>query len=485
MKSHRLCAMSLAALLASGCAHVPGIQPTLRMLALDDAAEPADRDASEGIWQRSDWWRELGDQQLSGLIEQALQSNPDLQAAQARFERAGAIAAMSRTTLWPRLDLDGSITRTRFSENGEIPPPFAGSAATVNDAAVEGVWGLDFFGRNRQALQAALGSARAAAAEQQAVRILLASEVARHYVDLARLLAQRDLLRGYIGQQDELQALLRRRHENGIDPRNDLDETSARLKESNRAIAALAAEIDLGRHALAVLLGKPPEALQSLDARQPASTTLSLPARLPADLLGHRPDVVASRWRVEAARHQLAATRAEFYPNVDLRAFTGYSSIGTLGNWLESGSRQSGIGLAFSLPLFNAGELRSAYRARNAETELAIAEYNATLLDALREAADTLSGLYSITQQLEHQQAAFDSSRHALSLSERRYAAGVGNRLEVLEAKAVLYARQQRLVDLQAQLLDARIRLIHALGGGYAEDPHVATSYPVARQGSR
>lgn len=62
MKSHRLCAMSLAALLASGCAHVPGIQPTLRMLALDDAAEPADRDASEGIWQRSDWWRELGDQ---------------------------------------------------------------------------------------------------------------------------------------------------------------------------------------------------------------------------------------------------------------------------------------------------------------------------------------------------------------------------------------------------------------------------------------
>lgn len=460
----------------TACVPHPAMHPPLQPLELATGQAEAPV-VPDSVWRRSDWWQAFADPQLSALITQALQANPDLQATRARLERAAAIAGASAASLWPRLDATGSVTRTRFSAQGEIPPPFAGSISNVNEAALEGVWEFDFFGRNREALQAAIGTTRAVAAEHQAAGILLASDIARRYFDLARQLSQRELLQQHVERQHERQRLLQRRHDAGIDSRDVLDEAHAQLQESTRELAALDGGIEGTHHVLATLLGKAPDALQTLTAQLPATTAFPVPPRLPADLLGHRADIVAARWRVEAARHQLASTRAGFYPNIDLRAFTGYSSIGTLDHWLEAASRQSGIGVAFNLPLFNAGRLRAEYRARSAEADLAIAGYNATLLNALRDVADELSALESTERQLQHQHSALESSLRALARSRQRHASGIGDRLEVLDAEAATYTRRSRLTELQARQTDDRIRLIRALGGGHPEDADpIATS---------
>ena len=474
----RLCTC-LAPLALSACANHAGIAPTLTTLEIGElqSTTPA---AQADVWPRVDWWREFADAALAGLIDQALADNPDLQATRARLARAAALAEMAAGERWPRLDATAEVTRMRFTERGQVPPPFGGTTATVNEATLDGLWELDFFGKNREALQAALGSAQAAAADHQAARILLASDVARRYVNVARLLAQRSLLQRHIGQQRERHELIQRRHVAGIDPRSDLDGIEALLAQSQRDLAAIDGELDITRHALAALLGKAPEALAQLDARLPALTTPAPAQPLRVELLGHRADVAAARWRVEAAEHQRASARAAFYPNIDLRAFVGYSSIGTLDHWFEAASRQPGVGIAFNLPIFDAGRLRAQYRTRSAETDLAIAGYNATLLNALRDVADELSTLQSIQTQLQRQHAVLTHTQRTLALSSRRHAAGISDRLEVLAAEAQVHPQLQQFTELQARWFDTRIRLIRALGGGYTQDANPPPHSPTA-----
>jgi len=240
------------------------------------------------------------------------------------------------------------------------------------------------------------------------------------------------------------------------------------IPENSRDIAALDEQVALARHALAALIGKTPEAADDLAPKLPIVAPLAVPKTLPADLLGHRADIIASRWRVEAAVHGMASTKAMFYPNINLRAFTGFSAIG-FDQWLDSGSRQPGIGLAISLPIFDAGRLRNQYRISAASVDAAVATYNGTLLDALRDVADQLSTLHALDIQIERQQAAQASAQRSYDLALQRYRADISDRLNVLNVETGLIAQRRAAIDLQARWIDSRIRLINALGGGFAE----------------
>jgi NodT family efflux transporter outer membrane factor (OMF) lipoprotein len=192
-----------------------------------------------------------------------------------------------------------------------------------------------------------------------------------------------------------------------------------------------------------------------------------VPTALPADLLGRRADIVAQRLRIEVANADITVANAEFYPNVDLTAFFGFQSLGT-SDLLKSGSRTYGAGPALHLPIFNRSSLRANLGAREADYDLAVAEYNQTVLDAVRDAADQGTALRSLAQQ----RAAADNSLAALQrahdLSQLRYQRGLVNRLEVLDSEAALLTQQRALAALRERELQASLGLIKALGGGYA-----------------
>lgn len=252
-------------------------------------------------------------------------------------------------------------SRERFSERGLIPPPYAGTTQSVNEVQIAANWELDFFGKNRENLKASLGELRATDAEYQATRMLLANQVARGYYNLARLLTLRDVEEQRSVQRSELAALTLRRFNAGIDTRVELESAQEVRSENARDIGSLDEQIALARHALAALIGQGPTAIDGLAPSLPTVTPLALPPALPADLLGHRADVAAARWRVESSLHSLESTRTLFYPNINLRAFAGFSAIG-LENWIDAGSRRPGMSIAISLPLFDAGRLRNLYR---------------------------------------------------------------------------------------------------------------------------
>ncbi len=190
---------------------------------------------------------------------------------------------------------------------------------------------------------------------------------------------------------------------------------------------------------------------------------------IPAELIGHRPDVVAARWRVEAASKSIEAAKARFYPNINLSAMAGFRSV--LGDYFFSEAAKSGsVTPAISLPIFDGGQLRANLESTDADYDLAVARYNQTIVSALGEVADDITTLQSLDRQRASQQNALESARSAYSLAEERYRAGMADYLDVLSSEQQLLSAEQKLSQLDTQRLDRSVQLVQALGGGLSLD---------------
>lgn len=456
-----------AALLLTACANPAGIAPqsSLRDSSTLELAAATPTQAAVA----PDWWRAFGDARLDRLVEQALAGSPSLRLAQTRLARARAVSEVADAALLPQLNLGADITRQRYTENGAVPAPLAGSVRETGTLQLSSSWEIDFFGKNRAALDAALGSARAAEADVLAARTLLASQVVRNWLQLSRLQDQLAVAERALAQRGEQLTLVRDRVNAGLDTRLELRQAEGGLPEARQQIEALREQMALGRNALAALVAQP---LAQLDLGAPTLSALQLPAMpamLPADLLGRRADVQAARWRVEASGQDLRSARAQFYPNINLNAFAGLSSIG-LGNLIQAGSLQWGIGPALRLPIFDAGRLRANLQVKTADLDAAVESYNQAVIDAVREVADQLASARSIGVQQREQRAAQQAAEGAYDIAVQRYRAGLGNYLNVLTAESSVLAQRRLQVDLQARALDVQAQLARALGGGAVLD---------------
>jgi NodT family efflux transporter outer membrane factor (OMF) lipoprotein len=462
-----LAALAIASALA-GCASMTGIAPEAN---LREAPLPA---ASADVAPVSaQWWREFGDARLDALIEEALRGNPNLGVAQARLRRAQSVTEVASAATLPQLTGALDLTRQRYTENGAVPPPLAGSVRESGTLQLNASWEIDFFGKNQAALQAAVGTARAAEADLAAARIVLASNVARSYFQLVRLQEQLAVAQRTLSQRDEQLRLVRQRVDAGLDTNLELRQSEGALPEARQLLEALQEQAQVTRNALAALVGRADvPAVGTLPALRSLPTGTALPA-LPADLLGRRPDVAAARWRVEAAGQDVKSAKAQFYPSVNLVAFVGLSSIG-LDKLLDLGSTQWGLGPALRLPIFDAGRLRANLRVRTADLDAAVESYNGAVLEAIRETADAVAALQSVDRQQAEQRQAETAAESAYDIALQRYRAGLGSYLNVLAAETAVLNQRRLGVDLAARALDARVALYRALGGGYTPDTAVA-----------
>ena len=250
-----------------------------------------------------------------------------------------------------------------------------------------------------------------------------------------------------------------------------LGQQQAAAAELQAARVLLSANVARAYVGLARLLALRDLTTQTLAQRQ-AQLDL-LPQRLGADLLGRRADVVAARWRVETALQDMAVARTQFYPDINLVGFVGLNALG-LGNLLNLGSRNLGIGPALRLPLFDGGRLRANLQGRAADADAATAAYNGAVLDAAREVADASTSLQSLARQRVEQAQALAATESAYDLALQRYRAGLGSYLVVLSAETGVLAQRQQATDLQARLLDNQVALMRALGGGWQAAPALA-----------
>lgn len=438
------------------------------------ASQPAAAPAAPAL--DSQWWLAFGDAQLNGLIAQALEGNPNLQVARARLARAQAAVTVAQANDKPQISGSLDLTRQKFSNNYIYPAPLGGSIQEVGTLQISGSWELDFFGKNRTAIESAIGSANAAAADADAARVLLASNVARGYVQWARLQDRLAVSNRTLAQREETFKLVRDRVSAGLDTRLQLKQSEGGLPEARQQIEALKEQIEIAQHALDALVAKP-NATQGLVPPVLANMKpIALQSTIPADLLGRRADIAAARWRVEAATSDVANAKTLFYPNVNLVAFAGLQSIG-FDNLLKSASQEWGVGPAVRLPIFEGGRLRANLRGKSADLDTAVESYNATVVDAVRDVADQISSVQSVARQQVQQREAQDAAEAAYDIAVQRYSAGLGTYLDVLTAEVTVLAQRRDSVDLAARALDSQVGLARALGGGWQpEDTKTAAA---------
>jgi NodT family efflux transporter outer membrane factor (OMF) lipoprotein len=462
--------LSVTALLLAACAAPGGIAPHSQPLdtakietgsAIDQAALGGDIDAA--------WWSVYRDPQLNSLVTRAVAGNPTLRTATDRIAQAQALAGSAGAARLPSLGASAEFQRLHFSAVGETPPPLAGNESWDNNIDLQLSYDLDFWGKNRSALEAALGSLRAAQLDARYSELALQTAVVRAYLQLSYAYALQDVLVATVEQREQMLDLTRRRHDAGLAPQLQVSQAEAevapvrvRLEQAGNRIAVL-------RNQLTALSGRGPGAGEAITRPQvSANDAATLPSVVPAELLGRRPDIVAARWRIEAAGKGIDVARAQFYPDVNLSAFAGLQAL-SFDDLFQANARTLGAGPAITLPIFDGGRLRANLAGRTAAYDLAIDQYNDSVITAMREVADQIAAIGSTARQRALAETALAASRKAYDEAQLGFRAGLSDFLTVLSTQTALLTQQQELAQIVAAELDARALLMQALGGGFRD----------------
>jgi NodT family efflux transporter outer membrane factor (OMF) lipoprotein len=469
-----LVALWLGAL--TGCADTGGIKPTSRLItasSLDEGA--ATREAIKDVpWPNSRWWQQWQDRQLDQLIDEALSHQPTLRMAQARVDLAEAQARIDGASLTPELDAQGNFGRERFARYTTPSPP-GGYTVWNNGVDLALTYELDVWGKNHAILQGALDEVHASSAEEQGVKLSLETAIVRTYVQLSLQYALRDDDQVIEDQTKKTQDIVAQRLHAGIGSELDLSEAQAQLSIATNQVEQANQQIQLLDHQLAALIGEGPGAGDAIVRPQlKMDLPVMLPATLPADLVGHRPDIVAQRWRVESAGKGIVAARANFYPDIDLLASASLAAAVPFGGFFEFINKEGAghsLGVALDLPLFDAGRRQGIYGASVAHYDEAIEAYNASVITAMQQVADEVVSLRSLAVQQVNAEDAATSADDAYRLATRGYRSGITEYLQVLIDQTTALHQHQQVEEIRAKRFEAWAILMQALGGGLESTP--------------
>lgn len=472
-----------AALLLAGCATTAGLAPTQSPADADALAATASlggQPLSDAAFPATDWWTAFDDPQLDALVDEALRDSPTLAIADARAGAAQAQAGLADAARRPALGAGARVSGVQIPET-LAPEPLGGKFSASTILTLDFAWTPDLWGGKRAAWEAALGEARATEVDAQAARLALSANVVQAYIALAQAHDARDVATRELERAQSLLGLGRQRVEAGLDNQLQVRNAETTIGIARQQQQAADHQVTALRNALAALLGKGPD--RGLAITPPALLSAPapvIPAVLPSELLGHRADIVAARWRVEAAGRGIDAAKAEFRPSINLSALVGLAS-GGLSDLFSSDALLGFGGPALSLPIFDGGRLRAGLAQRDAQYDAAVATYNQSLVTALREVTDALQSARALDAQIATVDAAAGSARDAHALARTRYDAGIGNQLDVLAAQRPLFQLEQQLAGLRAQRLAAAVDLDRALGGGLSPVPPSTDTHDIAR----
>lgn len=461
-------------ILLSGCASVPDLGAQPQLAPAESYASARSFSAPVADWPSDHWWEAYGDSQLNALIAEALADSPTLAAAAARVRQAEASVMQAGSASSLHVSGDASVNSSyQDLDAGGLPQQIRDALPndwrTQASASVQASRTLDFFGRNRANFAASTSLAEAAQAEAAAARLEISTGVALYYAELVRLYADRAAAEEAIRVREASNTLVQQRLVNGLENEGRFHQAKAEVSAAKYDLASVDGQISRTRNAIAALLGKGPD--RGLDISTPASPELAspgLPSMLALDLVGRRPDLVASRHYAEAAAQTIKVKKADFYPNVNLAAVAG---IQTLGLDRLGGGDLSFVqaGPAISLPLFDGGGVEAGYRNARARYDEAVALYDQTLANALREVADAISDRRSLDAQLVEARSAIASAEAAYGVVRARYGGGLSSYIDVLSVEDRMVELRRAVAGLETHAFELDIQIVKALGGGFID----------------
>ena len=423
------------------------------------------------------WWTAFNDPVLNRLVVEAVQSNLDLRAAEARVREARAARGVAASDYWPDIDAVGSYSRSRPSKTIGNFGSFAVGEQDLWQAGFDAAWEIDVFGAVRRGVQAAEADIQASVADRNDVLLTLLGEVARNYVELRGFQRQVVIAENNVKSQQETLDLTRVRLNAGLGTDLAVAQTEAQVAATQSQIPAFQSLAQQSIHRLSVLLGKQPQALQAqLEPVQPVpAPPPEIPAGVPSELLRRRPDIRRAERQLAAATARVGVATADLFPRFTLTGQLGYEA-NDLDDLGDSDSVFWSIGPGVRFPIFNRGRFKNQVRVEEARTEQALANYEQTVLRSLEDVENALVAYRKEYVRREALTRAVASNQRAVQLSQQLYQRGLTDFLNVLDAQRALYLQQDQLVESESNVSANAVALFKALGGGWDVDPqqHVA-----------
>jgi NodT family efflux transporter outer membrane factor (OMF) lipoprotein len=418
---------------------------------------PLAADASAGV--EHDWWRHFDDPTLDALIGEALANNKSLQIAKARIEEARANRGIARASLFPQVNAAASASRANqgFLTNDKV--------FNIADVELDASWEIDLFGRNQARNREAAAILESEEAGSQAVRIGLLAEVARNYFDMRNFERQIALTRENLETQQKTLELTQVQLQGGYASDFDVQRAAAQVSTTESQIPVLEAAYDSALARLNILLGYPPGSKDRLLKTEqdlgPLDNHILIAA--PATVLAARPDVRVAERRFAASISAKDAATADLFPNISLTAFFGAQSSSPLSTtpW--------GVGLNLLQPVLNFGRIESQIAVADAQQKQAFLNYQQTVLEALENMENALSGYVRETARNASLTAAVAQNRKAEDLARQQYGNGFTDLLDLLVAQRNLLDAEAGQAASDANLRKDLVAIYTAAGGGWRD----------------
>ncbi len=475
-------------LFSAACTVGPGYRPPEGQVPPKWTSIPTDQTGLESVTSTApvglvEWWKSFDDPILNSLVTEAIKSNLNVQEAEARILEARAARGVTASGLYPSVEATGSARRTGSGSaagvsgagNGQFTGPVSGTSQSFGARArnlflvgLDAAWEMDFFGGVRRSVEAANADLQAAIEDRRDVLVTLTAELSVNYMELRGVQQELEIARKNLDAQQHSADVTRKRFQVGFASALDVANADAQVATTSSQIPLLESTERQAIYNISVLLGREPAAL--MDQLSPAklvpATPPVVPVGLPSDLLRRRPDIRRAEAQLHSATARIGVATADLFPKFSLTGSGGLQNLtlGSLGNW---DSRFWSVGPGLTLPLFDAGRIRSNIRLQNAAEQEAMTAYKQTVLTALQ---DIENALIAYQKEQQHRAAlvqAVESNRKAVDLANRLYIAGQTDFLNVLTTERDLYSNEDALARSNQTVDTDLVAIYKALGGGW------------------
>jgi multidrug efflux system outer membrane protein len=413
---------------------------------------------------KGQWWTLFRDAELDALEARAALANQTLKSAAAQYEQARALTALTLSSIYPHLSVSPQAERLRLSgtrAGGD------GEAITQNAITLPLTvsYEVDLFGKRLRSIEASRASLEASAAVLENVRLVVAADLASDYFTLRQVDTELGILNRTSDALGRALDLVRARHDGGIASGLDVAQEETLLAATRTQATLLRRQRDQLEHAIAVLVGQPAPAFQSppsdLSTEPPALDT-----GLPTDLLERRPDIAEAERQMAAANAKIGVARSAYFPSIDLFGNGGWQT-GSFLKLFDVPSLVWAIGATVTEDVFTGGARKAQVTFAEAGYDGAVANYRDTVLRALAEVEDDLTGLAVLNEAGATQAQAVNAAARALDIANARYSGGLTSSLEVVSAQQALLDHQRLAAQIRGERLVTTVLLVKALGGGW------------------
>ena len=463
----KLWALIVPACVLLGCTHHD--DPHEPALGIDVPAKWSQLPGSgRQVWPDSDWWKQLGSAELTGLVRQGRANNLEIAGAVARVRQAEAVARIAGAPLLPSLDVGVDANRT-----SQIP----WGQGTNNASAMLNIgYEVDFWGKNKAGLTAAQASLDANRYDRETVALTVTCDIVSTYLQVLSLRDQLAITRENVANAQRVLKLVEAQSRAGATSPLDLARQRAVVADQQAVIPRLLQQEREARTALALLLGRP---AQSFTVAGRGLGDILLPEvspGLPSELLVRRPDIRRAEANLAAARANVVAAHAALFPSINLAGAAGGQSSALL-SIVNTPNLLMSFGAEIVAPIFDAGRLKSQQELAVAQKQELLQIYRSTVIGAFAEVDDALGQIQNLADQSRLKETEWQQARLAFNLSEARYRAGAEDLMTVLDTQRSLAEVQNELGQLKLKRLEATVSLYKALGGGWKDETdHAALS---------